>query len=43
MVNKFIKKEEKYDYVDKSGKGWNLKEGESMEDLKKRARGEKIE
>lgn len=41
MTNNFIKKDkEKYDYTDKGGKGWRLKKGESMEDLKKRAKGE---
>jgi hypothetical protein len=42
MVNKFNRKDqEDYDYVDKSGKGWRLKKGESMDDLKLRAQGKK--
>lgn len=42
MVNKFIKKDkEEYDYTDNQGKGWRLKKGESLEDLKKRAGGVK--
>ena len=45
MVNKFAvpKEKEKYDYTDPQGKGWRLKKGESLEDLKKRAKGEKPE
>jgi hypothetical protein len=44
IANKFISKgKEDYDYIDNSGKGWRLKKGESIEDLKKRAKGEKIE
>jgi hypothetical protein len=47
MVNKFkaMKREEKmkemYDFIDKGGKGWVLKKGESLDDLKKRAAGGK--
>jgi hypothetical protein len=51
MVNKFkskakeakemkMKKDE-YDWVDESGKGWRLKNNESLEDLKKRAKSDK--
>jgi hypothetical protein len=48
MVNKFKQKvkdkketqqkKEEYDWVDDSGKGWRLKKGEKLEDLKKRAK-----
>lgn len=38
MVNKFIsKKGEDYDLIDKAGKGWRLKKGENMDELKIRA------
>jgi hypothetical protein len=43
MTNKFNREKGDYDYVDKNGKGWRLKKGESLEELKKRARGEKSE
>jgi hypothetical protein len=40
MPNTFIKKQQdEYDYVDPGGKGWRLKKGESLADLKKRAAG----
>lgn len=44
MVNKFIEQKkgvdkEEYDFVDKHGKGWRLKKGESKSDLMKRAEG----
>lgn len=42
MTNKFITPNKgKYDLIDKTGKGWILKKGESMEELKKRAEGKK--
>lgn len=36
-------KESDYDYVDEKGKGWRKKEGETLTELKKRAKGDKVE
>jgi hypothetical protein len=46
MVNKFsgkgrYPKGEKYDFIDAGGKGWKLKDGETLEELKERAAGKK--
>ena len=40
-LNKFVSKEKKGDFTDKSGKEWFKKKGESMDDLKLRAEGKK--
>jgi len=44
-MNKFIegKKKEEYDYVDNHKRGWRLKKGETLEELKDRAAGKKKE
>jgi hypothetical protein len=34
-------KSEGYDWTDEQGKGWRLKEGETLTELKLRAKGEK--
>lgn len=40
--NRFVqKKKEEYDYTDNHGRGWRLKKGESLEELKDRAAGKK--
>jgi hypothetical protein len=43
-MNKFVQKDKpEYDYVDQAGKGWRLKKGETLDALKIRAKGGKVD